>query len=94
MKTKVILLVLPLLAACSFGLYWMVKSKAVSPPSQPVSPKRILKYQPVKFGDTSGMLAVTGALQPIKDPASLESIRAAFEGLDRRGIADIDQRLA
>src|SRR5216684_2266621 len=94
MKTRAILLVLPLLAACSFGLYAIVTTGAVSAPSQPAAPKRTLSYQPAKSVDTGGFIAVLSGLQPIKDPSSLESIRDAFEDLDRRGIAEIDKRLA
>lgn len=94
MKTRAILLAFPLLAVCGLGLYGIVKIKAVSAPSQPAAPKRILTYQPAKFGDTSGILSVTAGLRPFKDPSSLESIREEFEDLDRRGIVQIDQRLA
>jgi hypothetical protein len=94
MKTRAILLVLPLLAACSLGLYALVKTGAETAPSQPAAPKRSLSYQPAKSVDTGGFLTVLSDLQPIKDPSSLESIRDAFTGLDRRGIAEIDKRLA
>src|SRR5260370_9928816 len=94
MKTKAVLLVLPVLAACSFGLYAIVKTEAVSAPTEPAAPKRTLSYQPRKSEDTGGFIAILSGLQPIKDPSSLESIRDAFEDLDRRGIAEIDKRLA
>jgi hypothetical protein len=94
MKIRALLLVCVLLAACGFGLYGIMRTRAVSAPGQPAAHKRILTYQPTKFGDTSGAIAVTLGLQPFKDPSSLESIRDAFEGLDRRGIAEIDQLLA
>jgi hypothetical protein len=94
MKTRAILLVLLLLAAGSFGLYAIVKTGAVSAPSQPAAPKRTLSYRPRTSVDTGGFLAVLSGLQPIKDPSSLESIRDAFDDLDRRGIAEIDKRLA
>src|SRR6266851_9008612 len=94
MRTRAILLVLPLLAACSFGLYAIVKTGAVSAPTEPAAPKRTLSYQPRMSVDTGGFIAVLSGLQPIKDPSSLESIRDAFDDLDRRGIAEIDKRLA
>src|SRR5581483_3758861 len=94
MKTRAILLGLSLLAACSFGLYAIVNTGSVSAPPQPATPKRPLSYQPAKVVDTGGFTAILSGLQPIKDPTSLESIRDAFEGLDRRGIAEIDKRLA
>ena len=94
MKTRAILLVLSLLAACSFGVYTIVKTGAVSAPSQPALPKRILTYQPQKSVDTGGFEAILASLQPAKDPTSLESIRDTFADLDRRGIAEIDKRLA
>jgi hypothetical protein len=94
MKTKTILLALPLLAAFSFGLYAVLKTGAVSAPSQPAAAKRTLSYQPWKSEDTGGFRAVLSGFQPIKDPTSLESIREAFADVDRRGIAEIDNRLA
>src|SRR5262245_732991 len=97
MKTRAVLLLLPVLAACSFGLYAIVNTGstgAVSVSSQPATPKRPLSYQPAKFVDTGGFIAVLSSLEPIKDPTSLESIRDAFENLDGRGIAGIDKRLA
>src|SRR5579871_4178539 len=94
MKTKATLLVLPLLAASLLGLYALVKPGAETAPVQPAAPLRTLSYQPAKPVDTGGFLAILSGLPPIKDPSSLESIRDTFEGLDRRGIAEIDQRLA
>jgi hypothetical protein len=94
MKTKAILLVVPLLVAGSIGLYSIVKTDAVSAPSQSTAPKRILTYLPQKEVDTGGFDAIRSGLRPIKDPSSLESIRDAFTDLDRRGIAEIDKRLA
>jgi len=93
-KIKMVLLAVPLLVACSFGLYSVVKTEAVSTPSQSAAHKRILTYQPVKFGDTSGFLELSSHLQPVKDPGSFESIRDAYEGLDRNCLAGIDKRLA
>lgn len=94
MKARVLLLVIPLLAVCGLGVYGIVKALPASRPAAPVAPKRVLNYQPRKFAETSGILSVVAGLQPFKDPTSLESIRDAFEGLDRRGIAEIDQALA
>jgi hypothetical protein len=94
MKTKVILLAVPLFVACSFGLYSIVKTDATSVPSQPEAPKKILAYQPQKFVDTGGFEAILASLSPIKNPTSLESTRDAFTDLDRRAIAEIDKRVA
>jgi len=93
-KSKAILLVVPLLVACSVGVYSVMKTEAVTAPTGPAAHKRILTYQPVKFGDTSGFLELVSHLPPVKDPSSLESTREAYEGIDRRRLAEIDRQLA
>ena len=75
MKTRIILLVVPLLAVCGLGLYWVAKPTTVPGPHQPAAAKRVLNYLPTKFGDTSGNFAVMASMKPIKEPSSLESVR-------------------
>ncbi|MFO0935040.1 MAG: CRTAC1 family protein [Gemmataceae bacterium] len=82
------------IALGSLGWFFLRKTENTTADTPSTLAKRILTYQPQKSVDTGGFDAIISVLSPAKDPTSLESIRDTFANIDRRGIAEIDKRLA